>query len=957
MSAAPIFESPVQAVAGSPVHFVHLIELSATGPGETSAQPVLSSYLRGVFVRAAQSVEAGKTDGGVVPLRLRDILLVMLSQRGNDPYDGFEKFYGAMDGPSVQPIAKVRKISLRAKIDKAALSNVVVGGDVTAVVAVAARAAAELRSQRKSVIGLRHFTLALLLTVEGREALWWDGLVQGHPSSVLQTLASGLEASLKDVGYFDDDSTGWRDSLSRATDQEPEPRLPQPVSVSEDSYIRDEPIHSLDQDKLGFADEVRALARIVALRSPGPPLAVGLFGDWGSGKSSFMNMLEDAIERIVEQTTKSEAARHLFVGKVVHVRFNAWVYNDTDLWSSLTSECFRQLRRGGSKGRESEALKQVLDELSKFVSSAKEESKQADKDLAEQRKTRDDLEQQIEKAEQDAATMRARMLAQAAKATVDELGGERVKSALAAIGSDLGSIKDDKDGSKAAEGLKQEIDNAAGFAGRMATYGFALVRALSFRGQAAIGTWAAIAAGVAIAFVPAIGASVGAIIAAIGPLAWVYRTVEPVFRASSRFQNAYADARKASEEKLAEDRKELEAAEAEITRLTAARDKAEAEAERFREADAADLLEFFLLESDDTRTFDANLGIVSKVRDVFERLNAIIKEGRTSEDAPIDRIVLYIDDLDRCRAETVVSVLEAVHLLLALDLFVVVVGVDPRWLTRALEEKLQLMKPQTGETATATPKDYLEKIFQVPIRLGRLETKDGSFGEYVESISGPRMRPDGQTHRTDDTDDEGAARNTIAPADVMLPALDREADESVEAVLLREHELTLTKNLGPLMGRSPRAVKKFVNLYRLLRGMRRGPALERFLDLSEAESSNYAAVQFWLAVDCGLSSAQVQSLRRAVRAAGDLASLEEVFKQPPDRPVESGDGDDNRARDFAADRNARPDMHEFWGRVPVAQAASLWTAFEAIDEEIPAPRGVPLLRAAMAETERFSSSL
>ena len=54
---------------------------------------------------------------------------------------------------------------------------------------------------------------------------------------------------------------------------------------------------------------------------------------------------------------------------------------------------------------------------------------------------------------------------------------------------------------------------------------------------------------------------------------------------------------------------------------------------------------------------------------------------------PIDRIVLYIDDLDRCSPRQVVDVLQAVHLLLALDLFVVVVGVDPRWLLHALRSE------------------------------------------------------------------------------------------------------------------------------------------------------------------------------------------------------------------------------------------------------------------------------
>jgi KAP family P-loop domain len=50
----------------------------------------------------------------------------------------------------------------------------------------------------------------------------------------------------------------------------------------------------------------------------------------------------------------------------------------------------------------------------------------------------------------------------------------------------------------------------------------------------------------------------------------------------------------------------------------------------------------------------------------------------------IDRFVLYIDDLDRCPPRRVVEMLDAIHLLLAVPLFVVVVAVDPRWLLRSL---------------------------------------------------------------------------------------------------------------------------------------------------------------------------------------------------------------------------------------------------------------------------------
>jgi hypothetical protein len=80
--------------------------------------------------------------------------------------------------------------------------------------------------------------------------------------------------------------------------------------------------------------------------------------------------------------------------------------------------------------------------------------------------------------------------------------------------------------------------------------------------------------------------------------------------------------------------------------------------------------------------------------------------------------VLYIDDLDRCPPRRVVEVLEAVHLMLALDLFVVVVAVDARWLIRSLEyHHRELFKGGGDAESVATPIDYLDKIFQIPFTL------------------------------------------------------------------------------------------------------------------------------------------------------------------------------------------------------------------------------------------------
>jgi hypothetical protein len=123
----------------------------------------------------------------------------------------------------------------------------------------------------------------------------------------------------------------------------------------------------------------------------------------------------------------------------------------------------------------------------------------------------------------------------------------------------------------------------------------------------------------------------------------------------------------------------------------------------------------------------------------------------------VERIILYIDDLDRCQADKVVDVLQAVHLLLAYPLFVVVVGVDPRWLSHSLTATYATFKA-TGSAAVqgieegsskdadhaasidpdlwrTTPQNYLEKIFQIPVSLRPMTA--GGYAELVQGLFSP----------------------------------------------------------------------------------------------------------------------------------------------------------------------------------------------------------------------------
>jgi hypothetical protein len=261
----------------------------------------------------------------------------------------------------------------------------------------------------------------------------------------------------------------------------------------------------------------------------------------------------------------------------------------------------------------------------------------------------------------------------------------------------------------------------------------------------------------------------------------------------------------------------------------------------------------FLAERAASSEYRSQLGVVSLVRRDFEELvqlmhtwrSARTVDGEEAATRPIDRIVLYIDDLDRCEPDQVVAVLQAVHLLLAMDLFVVVVGVDPRWLLRSLSTRYEalLRLPQEGPADApgalrrATPHDYLEKIFQVPFVLPAMD-KDDLGGLLRHLTTGSPAAVDSPAESSKGSSVTGKPAGPVDPGPVLpAPApgpagptpLPAETHSEVAELSLGRTQAILTPITDPelaLLGRlsglvrTPRAATRLVNIYGLLRSTR-----------------------------------------------------------------------------------------------------------------------------------------
>lgn len=106
------------------------------------------------------------------------------------------------------------------------------------------------------------------------------------------------------------------------------------------------------------------------------------------------------------------------------------------------------------------------------------------------------------------------------------------------------------------------------------------------------------------------------------------------------------------------------------------------------------------------RNYGKQIGYMAEIRSDLEFLATRLKKDNA-------RILVTIDDLDRCEPQKAVEVLQAVKLLLNFDSFIVSLGIDARIITRAVEEHYKNMLGPAG----ASGYEYLDKIIQIPFRI------------------------------------------------------------------------------------------------------------------------------------------------------------------------------------------------------------------------------------------------
>jgi len=665
------------------------------------------------------------------------------------------------------------------------------------------------------------------------------------------------------------------------------------------------------EDLIGIRFEANALAETVLLQDTEVPLAVGILGGWGSGKSTVMRLMQKKMTEIRTQVISrgwaddpgnGELSDH--VGHIYQIRFNAWTYAKSNLWASLMQTIFTEMNRQLSCEKSLSEIREAMGQtpqdsglefqylfdeygwirpgywnlLPTRIQAALRLSSGGNRlwmTLSDQQRealvTLQDKQEEIatvRKTYEEIKTSRQ-------KRVIENLTNQAQQSALAAFKQKANAALGETSKDIVSNFVKSTDGNANAQIEEILTGmrsirtswnqiwslikenpGAALIIILLCVGII-VGTvaaalsmqWSAFETylSTALSLIPLLLVAVRATVPLarrVGELAVEYPLLEEAEierilqleageMAKHRASDEEAADRIMFDPELNNEQKREKLKSPEMRNNLVAHEYREqlleVEVEALRQqigptARYDSLLEFVQARLDD-KAYEKELGLMHRVRRDLDILTDGLVIGELDDETLKEkkrkllprgpaRVVLFIDDLDRCPPRRVVEVFEAVQLLLSTKLFVVVLGLDTRYVTKALEEAYKHILQAGGDPSGL---DYIEKIVQIPYRVRKVG--HGGVGRLLASLM--EVLEEEPSSEEIKQQEEVTMRSTVESGIVSEetrlidePPLSGEAQPE-KLQFLPEDRIDLEACCRQLQ-LTPRSIKRMVNVLRLL---------------------------------------------------------------------------------------------------------------------------------------------
>lgn len=600
------------------------------------------------------------------------------------------------------------------------------------------------------------------------------------------------------------------------------------------------------EDRLAVTYDTRILSRLILSRLTEPPLSIGVFGEHGSGRSFFLHLMQ---RDLADHAGASDL-------DLVNVKFNALLNVETNPWIALVDAIYLALERDVVEGtaslspRERDRLFTGLGGTAKrlrALEAARVEQAAATylEAIRDYRAARRKHQRNLARLADSVSWQRWQVIEQqywgkqikGDEAAIDNYGGRLGVEDLSRKPEELHSLLNQAKSIEGIAGLVSASITAAPMLGKLTLL---LAFVLLAAGLGGIGFLLKDLFPDGKDFLDAAGKTLGiagTVSGAIGVLVLVFMrnrardAINRLRKFVDNLRNAERDADSKHsldealiEEDVAVSRDVLAKQREHMQSARGAYQSARQAYGKFLEPGILRrVIEFYR----HTLVADANLGagIVPVLREDIAALTRWLSMEDTpprsvgAAEADVrrpGRVVVYIDDFDRCPPEHVFNIMQATNLLLSTPLFVVVMIMDPTMALRALEptyrdllgEESALQAGRTGSSAI----DYLSRLIQVPFWLRKPERReiDAFLGYMLQPFEGPPA---------EQLPEEGAELVGDTSIDVFEtePGYEEAPHPTPIDVdnIFTSRDLEIVKGLMTVTQVTPRTVKRFVNLCRL----------------------------------------------------------------------------------------------------------------------------------------------
>jgi hypothetical protein len=234
-----------------------------------------------------------------------------------------------------------------------------------------------------------------------------------------------------------------------------------------------------------------------------------------------------------------------------------------------------------------------------------------------------------------------------------------------------------------------------------------------------------------------------------------------------------------------------------------------------------------------TPSFKELLGLQAEIQ---SELKILLKTWVREKDLQSNkrRILLLVDDIDRCSEERLMQLIDSLRVMLEEDgiyqRVVVIIAVDERFLKRAVRWKYRYMinEPRDNDDSAIDrlAKEYMDKLFLSGIKLGNLteDERKEVFSAYTGHINGSRG---GLFYSEEKESTIGDSRNELEKEDIFPRNITQEIDEEATTNYenksnfhLDESEYNfLLANLSLLGDTTPRQLRILYYRYLLSRNL------------------------------------------------------------------------------------------------------------------------------------------